>query len=71
MGRNISIENCCGDFTKASAQVLVVSTVRDRKTGGHVNEQFVHNQSLGAKRDKFMHRQTTVVGQFLRFRDAG
>src|SRR5664280_989549 len=71
MGRNISIENGRSDFTKISAQVLVVATVRDRNTCGHVNEQFVDNQSVSTKRDKFIHRQTTVVAQFMRFRNAG
>ena len=68
---NISIENGARDFTKISAQVLVVTTVGHTNAGGHVNEQLVYDQSVGAKRDKFMHRQTTVVAQFTRFRDAG
>src|SRR3974390_1647528 len=71
MWRNISIENGRGYFTEVSTQVLVGPPVWDSKTGGHVNEQFMDNQSLGAKRDKFMHRQTTVVAQFMRCRYAG
>src|ERR1022692_4660851 len=71
MGRNISIENGCGYFTKVSTQVRVVTTVRDCNAGGHVNEQFVDNQSVGTKRDKFIHRQTTVVALLMHFRNAG
>src|SRR5258705_545148 len=70
MGRNISIENGAGDFTEVSSQVLVVPTVRDGNAGYHVNEQFMDNQPVLSKCDKFTHRQTTVVAEFMRLRNA-
>src|SRR4051794_18104327 len=70
MGRNIPLENGAGHSTEVSPQVLVVPTVRDGNAGYHMNEQFMDNQSVLAKCDKFTHRQTTVAAEFMRFRNA-
>ena len=67
MGRNISIENGASDDTKVSAQVFVVPAVRDSNAGRHLDEQFVDDQSIGAKRDKLLHGQTAVVADVIRF----
>ena len=44
--------------------------VGDRNTGGHVNKDFVDDQSIRAKRDKLVRGQPTVLAQLMRFHDA-
>src|SRR5262249_13093267 len=66
-----SIKDGCSDLAEVSAQVLVITAIGDGKAGRHVNQQFVNDQTIGAKGDKLMHRQAAVVAQLMRFRDAG
>ena len=69
MRRNIAIENGCRDFTKGFAQVFI-ATVGDGNAGGHLNEQFMNDQSIGAKRDQLVRGQPAVLAQFLGLVDA-
>jgi hypothetical protein len=71
MRRDISIKNGRRDLAEVSAQVLVIASIGDGKAGRHVNQQFVHDQAIGAKGDELMHRQPAVVAQLMRFCDAG
>ena len=67
MRRYKSAENGCCDLAEVYPQILVITAIRDGNAGGHVNEELVDNQSLCAKCDELIGRQTTEVAQFLRF----
>ena len=71
MGCYKSIENCCSNLAEIPAQILVITAVGHCYAGRHLNKQFMNSQSLRAKCDKLLNRQTAEVSQFICFRDAG
>src|SRR5262245_25288196 len=71
VGRDIPIENGCGDLAEVFSQILVITAVGYGDAGRDMNEQFVDDQPVGAKRDQLVHREAAVVAQLMRFCDTG